>query len=80
MISERENDAKIQMMTGTAAATLPTSSSPCMIFLIRAYINTAQQFMSFISSTLQYSSTVKHETQRETVNSELSPMPNTRHN
>ena len=27
---------RIQMMTGTAAATLPTSSSVCMIFLMRA--------------------------------------------
>ena len=28
---------RIQMMTGTAAATFPISSSVCMIFLIRAW-------------------------------------------
>ena len=40
------------MMTGTAAATLPTSSSTCMIFLIRAYIT---QFPSAINvSHIQY--------------------------
>ena len=29
--------ARIQIITGTAAATFPTSSSVCIIFLIRAF-------------------------------------------
>jgi len=45
---QRNDDEKIQMMTGTAAATLPTSSSPCMIFLIRAYSNNIQQQLHVI--------------------------------
>lgn len=35
---------RIQMMTGTAAATFPISSSVCMIFLIRAGGNRALYF------------------------------------
>ena len=39
------------MITGTAAATFPTSSSPCMIFLIRACTSSqlSNQQASFIS-------------------------------
>lgn len=45
IISEAKEDVDVQIMTGVAEANFPTSSSICMIFLMRAcYVSTVSSF------------------------------------